>query len=210
MTLSLIYILEKFNIVKIDICFMFNYKKYKWFFAKSGKLIVGGKSAESNDSLLTELKKMRKDLIIMHTKSAGSPFCAIIAPQETITTEDLQECAIFTGCFSRAWREGKKSTLVHSFKINQLEKEKDMKSGTWKVNGKVKNFKVNLRLAITFQNNIVRAVPENSVNDDEIIAFVVPGKIDKTKIKIGSIKTNREQLISALPAGGVKIETRNS
>lgn len=184
--------------------YMIDYKKYKWFFTNSGKLVVGGKSAESNDALLTELKGMRKELIVMHTKSPGSPFCAIIAPVNTISKEDLNECAIFTGCFSKAWKEGKKSTAVHSFKLSQLSKDNSMKEGTWSVSGRVNDFKVDLKLAVTYQNEVVRAVPVTSVSEDEVIIFAVPGKIDKTKVKIGSLKINREQLNSALPAGGVK------
>ncbi|MBM3231974.1 DUF814 domain-containing protein [Candidatus Pacearchaeota archaeon] len=183
---------------------MIDYKKYKWFFTKSGKLVVGGKSAESNDSLLNELKKMKKELIVMHTKSPGSPFCAIIAPVNAVSEEDMMECAVFTGCFSRAWKEGKKNTNVHSFKLSQLNKNVDMKEGTWSVSGRVKNFSVELKLAIAYQNKIVRAVPVISVNEDEIIALVYPGKIDKTNIRTEGLKVNKEQLVSALPAGGVK------
>lgn len=186
---------------------MIDYKKYKWFFTKSGKLVVGGKSSESNDSLLNELKKMRKELIVMHTKSSGSPFCAIIASIDTVNESDIDECATFTGCFSRAWKEGKKTTAVHMFKLSQLSKDESMNSGTWAVKGKVKDFSVNLELVITKQNNIVRAVPKESVSESETIAFAIPGKIDKTKVKIGSLNgIDREQLISALPAGGVKLE----
>ncbi|MEK6893890.1 MAG: NFACT RNA binding domain-containing protein [Nanoarchaeota archaeon] len=184
---------------------MINYKKYKWFFTRSGKLVVGGKNADSNDSLLNELKKMRKDLIVMHTKAPGSPFCAIIAPVNVISNEDLHECAVFTGCFSRAWKEGKSSASVHSFKLSQLNKESDMKEGSWNVKGRVKDFIVKLELVITKQNGIVRAVPKQSVSDHEIIATAVPGKIDKIKVKTDNLKVNKEELISALPAGGVKI-----
>ncbi|MEK6915809.1 MAG: NFACT RNA binding domain-containing protein [Nanoarchaeota archaeon] len=184
---------------------MIDYKKYKWFFTKSGKLVVGGKSAESNDKLLHELKSMKKELIVMHTKSPGSPFCAIIASLETLTKSDLLECAVFTGCFSRAWKEGKESTSVHMFKLSQLNKEDNMKDGTWIVNGRVKDFKIKLELVITKQNGVVRAVPKESVNEDETIFFAYPDKIDKT-IAIKKIKDlNTEQLLSALPAGGVKL-----
>ena len=184
---------------------MIDYKKYKWFFTKSGKLIVGGKSAESNDSLLNELKKMRKEVFVMHTKSPGSPFCAIFAPINSVSKNDIDECAVFTGCFSRAWKDGKKSTSVHMFRLSQLNKDNKMKEGTWSVKGKVKNFKISLKLAIAYQNGIVRAVPKESVSVEDIIAFATPGKIDKSKIKVNNIKINMDQLMSALPAGGVKI-----
>jgi len=185
---------------------MIDYKRYKWFFTKSGKLVVGGKSAESNDSLLNDLKNMKKDLIVMHTKSPGSPFCSILASIETVDKSDIKECAVFTGCFSRAWKERKKSTVVHMFKLSQLSKETDMKSGTWNVKGRVKDIDVNLELVITKQNNIVRAVPKETVSESEIIAYAFTGKTDKTKVKIGTIKVDKEQLIAALPAGGVELQ----
>ncbi len=184
---------------------MIDYKKYKWFFTKSGKLVVGGKSADSNDSLLNELKKMRKELVVMHTKAPGSPFCTIIAPVNTVSNQDLDECAVFTGCFSRAWKEGKSTAKVHSFKLSQLSKESTMKEGSWNVKGRVRDFIVKLELVLTKQNGIVRAVPKQSVSDEEIIATAVPGKIDKVKVKTDNLKVNKEELISALPAGGVKI-----
>lgn len=188
---------------------MIDYEKHKWFFTKSGKLVVGGKSAQQNDTLLNEMKKMRKDMFVMHTKSPGSPFCVIIAPLITVGKNDIDECAVFTGCFSKAWKEGKKSSVVHMFKLSQLSKTTNMKSGSWNVNGGVKDIMVNLELSITKQNGVVRAVPKETVDFKEVIATVSPGKIDKNKAvistKIDAIKKlNCEQLLSALPAGGVK------
>jgi len=185
---------------------MIDYKKYKWFFTKSGKLVVGGKSAESNDKILTELNGMKNEMVVMHTKSPGSPFCAILAPVNAVNEGDINECAIFTGCFSRAWKEGKKSVAVHMFKLSQLSKDSEMKTGTWSVKGKVRDITIKLELAITKQDGVLRAVPKESANDKDIIAFATPGKIDKTKVKIDTIgKLNREQLLSALPAGGVNL-----
>ena len=188
---------------------MIDYKKYKWFYTKSGKLVIGGKSAEQNDVLLTELKKMNKDLIVMHTKSPGSPFCAILAAVGTVSEKDIEECAVFTGCFSRAWKEGRESVVIDIFKLSQLSKNKIMKTGTWQVNGKIVNHPVNLELVLIKQEGIVRAVPVATADPENIIAYASPGKIDKveavatTKI-LALLKLNKEQLIAALPAGGVR------
>jgi len=186
-----------------------DYKKYKWFYTKSGKLVIGGKSAEQNDSLLAELKNTGKDYVVMHTKSPGSPFCTIIAPVKSVTAKDIEECAIFTGCFSRAWKEGKKKTIVDIFQLSQILKAKNMKTGTWQVNGKIVNHPVNLELVLIKQEGIVRAVPVATADPENIIAYASPGKIDKveavatTKI-LALLKLNKEQLIAALPAGGVR------
>ncbi len=191
---------------------MIEYKKYKWFYTRSGKLVVCGKSAEQNDFLLNELKSTKKDHIVMHTHAPGSPFCAIIAPITAVSKRDVEECAIFTGCFSRAWKNGAKNIDVDIFKLSQLLKNKIMKTGTWQVSGKTSKKNVTLELAITLQDKIVRAVPVASADASEVIAYVFPGKIEKTeavaKTKIPALRElNKEQLIAALPAGGVNLVT---
>ncbi|MGV8142924.1 MAG: NFACT RNA binding domain-containing protein [Candidatus Pacearchaeota archaeon] len=185
-----------------------DHKKYKWFYTKSGKLVVGGKSAESNDSLLRNLKETRREHILMHTKAPGSPFCAILAPVKDVNAGDLNECAIFTGCFSRAWKEKQKDTSVDMFHLSQINKTSGMKTGTWSVKGKIQQYTVELNLAITTQDGILRAVPSITPNKADIIAYALPGNIDKAQAviqtKVMAIKKlPAEQLLAALPAGGV-------
>src|SRR3989344_2567865 len=99
---------------------VFEYRRYKWFYTSSGKLVVGGKSAELNDALLREVKKMHSEHYVMHTSHPGSPFCVILAEVRDVSLRDLEECAIFTGCFSRAWKEQRRKTEIHIFKSNQI------------------------------------------------------------------------------------------
>ena len=63
-------------------------------------------------------------------------------------------------------------------------------------------------MAIVFQEKIVRAVPIASADASDIIAYASPGNVDKieavAKTKIPALKKlNKEDLIAALPAGGV-------
>src|SRR3989344_3104025 len=104
-----------------------NYKKYRWFFTSSNKLVIGGKSATQNDELLKELKKSNKDFIVMHTSEPGSPFSIIISDIKKVAKSDIEETAVFTGCFSRAWRIGKKKTTIDIFKLSQVYKFPQMK-----------------------------------------------------------------------------------
>jgi hypothetical protein len=190
---------------------MDDYLKYKWFFTSSGKLVVGGKSANQNDDLLFDLKKTKKDYWVMHTREPGSPFSVIISDVEKVSKKDLDECAIFTGCFSRAWKKGMKKAEVDIFKLNQVHKKKKMKTGTWGVVGKIERVKVNLRLVLTKQKKTLRAVPESAVKKKEILAMIVPGKIDKKEAVVGIAleinggETSKNELLSALPAGGVRV-----
>ncbi len=187
------------------------YTKYKWFFTASGKLVVGGKSASQNDELLKKLKSLNKDFIVMHTSSPGSPFSAILADKKNVSKNDLEETAIFTGCFSKAWKQGKKKAEIHIFTLSQLEKADKMKEGTWQVKGKVKRISVPLKLVLAKQENKLRAVPEKTIkNKKNILIKIKPGKIDKKdllpKLQVEiSEHLNQDELLSALPAGGIAI-----
>ena len=187
------------------------YRKYKWFYTSSGKLVVGGKSARQNDELLNRMEKSKKNYYVMHTSHPGSPFCVILSELKKVSKKDIEECSVFTGCFSRAWKEGKKKTEVHVFKVSQILKEKEMKTGTWRVLGKVERVKVNLKLVLTKQKGIYRAVPEKSVRKKDVLLVICPGKIDKRdmvvkfQLELGDEKVQENELIAALPAGGVRI-----
>ncbi len=187
---------------------MNDYKKYRWFFTRSGKLVYGGKSAEQNEEIIQELMKTRENKIVMHTKSAGSPFAIIDAPLEKVNERDLEECAIWTGCYSRAWREQKKDTEVDIFTKNDLYKEKEMKNGTFGVSGKIERKIVKLKLALIFQKNVLRAVPIPTLKKNtKIYSIIAPGNEEKEKFskKLAErIKIKKEEVLNALPPGKFK------
>ena len=190
---------------------MKNYKLFRWFYTSSGKLVVGGKNAEQNDELLKEITNSSKNYFVMHTSHPGSPFSVIISDMLKVTKKDFKECAIFTGCFSRAWKERKKKTEVHLFNSENLSKKRGMKTGTWGVSAKISEIKVDLELVLVKQKKVYRAVPEISTKKSDILLKICPGNVDKSKsldrfkkeLKDGEL--DRDEILSALPAGGVRI-----
>ncbi|MFH1425641.1 MAG: NFACT RNA binding domain-containing protein [archaeon] len=183
---------------------------YRWFLTSTKKLVTGGKSSTQNDELLKELKQSKKEYIVMHTSTPGSPFTVIRAPLKEITKEDLEETAIFTGCFSRAWKQQKNKVQVDIFTLSQLYKTPSMKTGTWGVKGKVEKQTVELKLTLIKQNNQLRAVPEQTAKKKDTLLKIRPGKNDKTNMLAKfqlEIKQpfTQEELLSALPPGGVMI-----
>lgn len=201
---------------------MENYTKYRWFFTSSGTLVIGGKNALQNDELLFNIKNQKADYIIMHTSEPGSPFCILYAPASKISKSDIAEAAIFTGCFSRAWKLGKMSAKVDIFNSSQIHKNKDMNSGTWGVYGEVQRTNVPLSLVFTKQKNILRAVPEKtfekSISEEKgkkpvsvSMVKITPGNIEKdhmfAKLELELDDTlSEEQVLSAIPAGKFKIQ----
>lgn len=187
-----------------------DYEKYKWFFTSSGKLVVGGKSAAQNDDLLKELKGKKKDYMVMHTSAPGSPFSVILANIDDVKLQDIEQTAIFTASFSRAWRKGLKKAQIDLFHLSQLFKLKNMKTGMWGVKGKIHRKTVELGLVLAKQKKKLRAVPKKAVRKNQILLTLRPGKIDKKEMlpKFEVMLKNsfsQEELLQALPAGGVAI-----
>jgi len=104
-------------------------EKFRRFFTSSGKLILAGKDAETNEKLV---EQTGKDEIVLHTKQAGSPFVSIKA-EGKISKKDLKEAAIFCALYSRDWKKNKKDVEVHWFKGKDIFKNKEMKLGTFLV-----------------------------------------------------------------------------
>lgn len=177
-----------------------DYEKYRWFFTSNNHLVVGGKNAENNEQLIKEYKKFPK-YVVMHTKTPGSPFSIITS--DKFTEKDLEETAIFTGCFSRAWKEGKKSTMIDIFLVEQLVKNKTMKTGTFGVVGPIDRKKVDLKLHLETQKGKVRFVPQKSKSKISI----TPGNIKKEEFAEQlsiKLEISKEDLLQALPTGNSK------
>ena len=174
----------------------------------TGKLVIGGKNSEQNEVLMRWIIKDNKDYIVMHTKDPGSPFSIITADKKNVKPTDLEECAVFTACFSQAWKAKKKTVKVDIFTGKQVSKKKTMKRGTFGVLGKVNEKKVELVLYLTKQKGKFRAVPKT----DKKILKLLPGNLDKEKtalkisemLKLTRIK-DKQEIMQAIPAGGFKI-----
>ncbi len=188
-----------------------DYKKYRWFYTSSKKLVIGGKSAEQNDALLQKLKKEKQDFFVLHTSSPGSPFSVILDEKSKVSERDLEETAVFTGCFSRAWREGNKKIDIDIFSLSDVFKSSSMSTGTWGLKTKPKKKTIKPELVLTFQKDILRAVPEISATKSKILVKILPGKTEKIHLlaKLHTIlpkSLTQEEILSALPSGGIKIK----
>jgi len=183
------------------------YRKYRWFFTSNNNLVVGGKSAEQNEKLVKMIMKDKENYVVMHTRMPGSPFAIILS--KIVDARDLEETAIWTGCFSRAWREGKRKAMIDVFTKNQIGKKKDMKSGTFGVVGNVQHKTIVLKLVLVKQKKKLRAVPTKAVKKKDVLMEIVPGKVTKQKaaeIISEKLGVDKEEVLNALPTGGFKID----
>ena len=104
--------------------------KFRKFETSTGKTVLGGRNAENNEELVSQA---RKDEVVLHTKSPGSPFVNIKCPASRVDREDIKEAAIFCARYSQDWRDNHRDVEVHVFSGKDIHKEKGMKLGTFGV-----------------------------------------------------------------------------
>lgn len=112
--------------------------KPREFELKPGTTIFLGKNSENNDELVKNY--YGKKNVILHTAKPGSPFCVI--DKLNPTKEEIKQSAIICASKSQDWRNNKEDVSVHQFTGKDVQKDKSMKSGTWRVTSKPKLIKV--------------------------------------------------------------------
>jgi len=111
---------------------MTNKIKFREFTTSSGKLVLAGRDAASNEKLV---EQAGKNEYVLHTLAPGSPFCNIKCDKKETSKEDLKETAIFCAKYSQAWKKAKvkKDVKVHVFLGKDIFKKEGMKIGTFGV-----------------------------------------------------------------------------
>jgi len=104
--------------------------KFREFKTSSGKIVLAGKDAESNEKLV---EQAGENEIVLHTAEPGSPFANIKESMGKTCRKDIKEAAIFCARYSQDWRDNKKDVVVHYFLGKEVFKTKGMKLGTFGV-----------------------------------------------------------------------------
>jgi predicted ribosome quality control (RQC) complex YloA/Tae2 family protein len=104
---------------------------FREFITSSGKHVLAGKDAQSNERLV---EQAGTEETVLHTKAPGSPFANIkLKEKEKTSKKDIRESAVFCARYSQDWRDNKRDVIVHYFKGKDIYKEKEMKLGTFGV-----------------------------------------------------------------------------
>ncbi|MBI5064884.1 DUF814 domain-containing protein [Candidatus Woesearchaeota archaeon] len=188
------------------------YHKFRWFFSSEGFLCIGGRDATTNDIVIK--KHTDPTDIVFHTESPGSPFFVIKSEGKKIGEATIQETAIATGSFSRAWKQGVTNTEVFHVNPDQVSKEANtgefLTKGAFMIYGKKNNIQVKLELAIGLKDNELMCGPIEAVKKYCTTYLIVNQGSQKPsdaakKIK-QSINAELDDIIRVLPAGDMHVE----
>lgn len=97
------------------------YETYRWFKSSDGFLIVGGRDASTNETLIK--KHTEKEDVVFHADIQGAPFFVIKNPEKKdIPEKTLQEAAEAAASYSKAWQAGWGNCDVYYVKPEQVTK----------------------------------------------------------------------------------------
>ncbi|MFC1648485.1 NFACT RNA binding domain-containing protein [Nanoarchaeota archaeon] len=188
------------------------YEKYHWFVSSDGFLVIGGRDATTNEIIIK--KHSQEHDKVFHTDMAGSPFVVVKSEGKEIPEQTLDEAAAFTLAYSRAWKQGMATAPV--FYVNPDQVSKKAKSGeylgkgSFMIYGETKYMDTEMSFAVGIYNGKAMGGPFSAIqkNCPEIIE-IIQGRDKKSdaakkiKYKLGG---DLDEIISALPAGGVALK----
>ncbi|MBU0586234.1 DUF814 domain-containing protein [Candidatus Micrarchaeota archaeon] len=187
------------------------YEKFHWFFTDSGKLVVGGRSADQND--LVYKKHFEQGDLFFHADIQGGAAC-ILKDGDGAKENELNEVAQFAASFSNAWKNGNAAVDVYCVKKEQVSKHAVggfIPKGAFAIVGERKWFrKTELRLRIGIENGIAVVISGNSKRQLEKEIIIIPGKMEKgdSVKKIAKILgVHPDDVQNVLPAGRISIKS---
>lgn len=188
------------------------YEKFHWFISSEGFLCIGGKDATSNDMIVK--KHLEKDDLVFHTDMAGSPFFIVKNGAEA-GEPTLQEAAIATACYSKAWKLGLSAAEVFYVLPEQVTKEAKageyMSKGSFMIYGKRTYLHPQLEYALGLVEGEIIGGPAAAVQKKTgNYLVVVPGEEKKSslakKIRARLKGGDVDDIVKFLPAGGAGIK----
>ena len=192
------------------------YEKFRWFISSEGFLCIGGRDATTNEMVIK--KHADSNDLIFHTELPGSPFFIVKSNSPKIIGEKtIEEAAIATASYSKAWKAGLQSADVYYVKPEQVSKEaragEYLTKGAFMIYGKKAFVPVKIGLAIGIANDgKIMGGPATAVaaNSSKCVKLIQgdnkPSDAAKKIIKMLGINSSYlDEIIRAMPAGECKV-----
>lgn len=145
------------------------FEKFRWFVSSTGKLVIGGRDANSNENIVK--KYLDNNDVYMHADIHGAPSIAIKLNGEEFDEDTIKESAIFAASFSSAWSEGYSTQDVYWVNPDQVSKSPEsgeyVGKGSFIIRGHrnyIRSAKLRIAVGIVdYDGKRVMAGPESAV-----------------------------------------------
>ena len=195
----------------------FWFERYKWFITSSGKLVIAGRDAHSNDNVVK--KHLKEKDVFVHADVHGAP-SVILKEGISATPDELREACSFAITQSKSWVAALMEGAAFWAYPDQVSKTPNpgefVPRGAFIVRGK-RNYEYHLKMElgvgeIMYQGaRKVMCGPVELFKDSERYLVLNPGK-GKSGRKAGDIakdfRVPEEEISRILPPGDVEIVGR--
>jgi len=179
------------------------YERYHWFFSSNNVLVIAGKNARNNETILK--RYTRPQDLVLHA-DFNSPFAVIRNDANSVLpAETIYEAAVLVANYSEAWEKKMEKEKIKIFyvKPEQIYKPEGAEKGGFEINGEKKYLeKVEPRLSIgvqqeeIFKAKLISGPPTAVKAHTPYLVTIIPGEID-AKILAEEIK--KELLLKVCP-----------
>lgn len=196
----------------------FWFDRYKWFIAPSGRLVIAGKDAHTNDNIVK--KHMKDGDIYAHTDIHGAP-STILKNGYDAPDEDLRETCIYALAQSKGWVAALTDGSAYWVYTDQVSKTPQagefVPRGAFIIRGK-RNYEYHLPMEVAvgeiiYENNKkIMCSPLESMKKLSKKYFIIKpgrGKSRKTAAQIAEeLRVPEEEISRILPPGDSEIVSR--
>ncbi|MEM5772985.1 MAG: NFACT RNA binding domain-containing protein [Candidatus Aenigmatarchaeota archaeon] len=178
------------------------YERYYWFFSSNGILIVLGKSARNDETILK--RYTRPQDLVLHSDLASNFAVIRNDAAQVLPAETIYEAAVFLACYSEAWDKKleKEQVSVFYVKPEQVKKQEGTK-GVFEIIGEKKYLeKIEPRLSIgikqeeVFNAKLIYGPPTAVKAHTPYLVTLVPGD---TQAKALAEEIKKELLLKVCP-----------
>ncbi|AIY90969.1 ribosome rescue protein RqcH [Geoglobus acetivorans] len=125
------------------------YEKYRWYITSEGFLVIGGRSADMNEEIVSKHLESRD--LFFHTEMPGGA-ATILKKGQDAGEKSIEEAAEFAAIYSALWKEGKHAGEVYYVRPEQVKKAarpgEYLPKGSFFIEGKRNYTTVELKMAV--------------------------------------------------------------
>lgn len=186
------------------------FEKFHHSYTSGGKLMLGGRSAQQNDLLVS--RYMNDSDLFLHADIQGGAVVVLKGGPEA-TEDELKEAAQFAASFSKAWANGNASVDVYCVKKDQLTKNVSggfVPSGAFAILGERKWFRATpIALRIGIGEKGLQIIPKMSKTKLQGELVLLPSRTGKEKGALAKSLSKRfsvhpDEFLELLPSGRTK------
>jgi predicted ribosome quality control (RQC) complex YloA/Tae2 family protein len=149
------------------------FEKFRWFYSSNGYLVIGGRDATSNETIVA--KYMKPGDLFFHSDKPGAPVVVIRNDRETpssdIPMQTLLEAATFGIGYSSAWKLAVNAADIYSVLPEQVSKTpptgESLPKGSFIIRGERQYFK-NVKLEISIGLKFIKGMLNHDVLNEKL------------------------------------------